>query len=104
MTTLLNLVKKKSFSFLYEENQTSIFFTFVITVKTSSMPLSKIHFLNKFLFTKANFYEMPSDIGYSQLQIRNNPKSKKKFLAWMTGKEIHSFNIIIQNNCINLSF
>ena len=28
---------------------------------------------------------MPGDIGYSQLQIRNNPKTKKKTLAWMTG-------------------
>ncbi len=28
---------------------------------------------------------MPGDIGYSQLQIRNNSKTKKKLLAWMTG-------------------
>ena len=29
---------------------------------------------------------MPGDIGYSQLQIRDNHKTKKKILAWMTGK------------------
>ena len=33
----------------------------------------------------ANFYEMPGDMSYSQLQIRDNPKTKKKILAWMTG-------------------
>jgi hypothetical protein len=34
----------------------------------------------------ANFFEMPGDMGYSQLQIRNNTRNKKKTLAWMTGK------------------
>jgi hypothetical protein len=33
----------------------------------------------------ANYYEMPGDIGYSQLQIRDNVKTKRKTLAWMTG-------------------
>ncbi len=28
---------------------------------------------------------MPGDIGYSQLQVRENIKTKKKTLAWMTG-------------------
>ena len=37
----------------------------------------------------ANFYEMPGDIGYSQLQIRNNPKTKRKVLAWMTGANLN---------------
>lgn len=37
---------------------------------------------------KANYYEMPGDIGYSQLQIRDNHKTKKKTLAWMTGRNI----------------
>jgi hypothetical protein len=34
----------------------------------------------------ANFFEMPGDMGYSQLQIRNNTRNKKKTLAWMTGQ------------------
>ena len=29
---------------------------------------------------------MPGDIGYSQLQTRENGKTKRKLLAWMTGK------------------
>lgn len=43
----------------------------------------------------ANFYEMPGDIGYSQLQIRTNNKTKKKLLAWMTGGGIltHEFDL-----------
>lgn len=36
---------------------------------------------------------MPGDIGYSQLQIRNNPKSKKKMLAWMTGGGILTYEL-----------
>ena len=36
---------------------------------------------------------MPGDIGYSQLQIRNQPKSKKKTLAWMTGGGILTYEL-----------
>jgi hypothetical protein len=36
---------------------------------------------------------MPGDIGYSQLQIRNNPKTKKKTLAWMTGGGILTYEL-----------
>ena len=43
--------------------------------------------------TKANFYEMPGDIGYSQLQIRDNLKTKKKLLAWMTGGGVLTYEL-----------
>ena len=36
---------------------------------------------------------MPGDIGYSQLQIRDNFKTKKKTLAWMTGGGILTYEL-----------
>ena len=36
---------------------------------------------------------MPGDIGYSQLQIRDNLKTKKKLLAWMTGGGVLTYEL-----------
>lgn len=36
---------------------------------------------------------MPADFGYSQLQIRDNNKTRKKTLAWMAGAGILIFEL-----------
>ena len=36
---------------------------------------------------------MPGDLGYSQLQIRDNIKTKKKMLAWMTGGGVLTYEL-----------
>ncbi len=36
---------------------------------------------------------MPGNIGYSQLHIRDNPRTKRKTLAWMTSGGVLTYEI-----------
>jgi hypothetical protein len=40
---------------------------------------------HKALKELANYYEMPGDLGHSVLRVRDNAKTRRKTLAWMTG-------------------
>ena len=65
------------------------------TILTGQPIFSSIfaYYESKSIHELANFFEMPGDIGYSQLLIRNNntKKNRKKTLAWMTGGGIFLF-------------
>lgn len=74
--------------------------TLVASSSLSTSPASSPIFASIFAYyeTKnikelANYFEMPGDIGYSQLLIRDNIKIKKKTLAWMTGGGILTYEM-----------